>query len=157
MIIMIIIVINILVIINSDFHDFHDLSFTSILRRNWKQSGVGSGPRALSSIIKIVIISFFGIFASRFLEIVSFIFSWIKPTWEWRWWGRSWGRFSPRSAKWSESLTATPGRQCHCTHWNSRIEKLNGFGNIGNFLATLVALHFTPVSKSLGRWVIVSD
>ena len=28
---------------------------------------------------------------------------------------------------------------------------------IGNFLATLVALHFTPVSKSLGRWVIVSD
>ena len=25
------------------------------------------------------------------------------------------------------------------------------------FLATLVALHFTPVSKSLGRWVVVSD
>ena len=71
MIIMIIIVINILVIINSDSYDFHDLNFTSILRRNWKQSGVGSGPRALSSIIKIGIISIFCIFASRFLEIAS--------------------------------------------------------------------------------------
>ena len=46
-------------------------NFTSILRRNWKQSGVGSGPRALSSIIKIGIILIFCIFASRFLEIVS--------------------------------------------------------------------------------------
>ena len=26
-----------------------------------------------------------------------------------------------------------------------------------NFLATLVALHLTPVSKSVSRWVVVSD
>ena len=29
--------------------------------------------------------------------------------------------------------------------------------NLAGFLATLVALHFTPVSDSVGRWLIVSD
>ena len=44
--------------------------------------------------------------------------------------------------------------------WSGNSENLKKFFNVVKiiyFLATLVALHFTLVSKSVSEWVVVSD